>query len=61
MTPVELLKATQVAAGDGQLTKWHNDLIGRSADQKKANSVSLSLNTIALPLAELSAFRPTPR
>lgn len=39
MTPVELLKATQLAAGDSQLIKWHHDLIGRSVDQKKANTV----------------------
>lgn len=39
MTPVQLLHATQLAAGDSQLTKWHADLIARSKDQKEANTV----------------------
>lgn len=39
MTPQELLKQTQLAAGVGDLTKWHGILIEKGRELKAAKEV----------------------
>lgn len=40
MTPQQLLKQTQLAAGVGDLTKWHEILIEKGRELKDAKAVS---------------------
>lgn len=49
MSPQDLLKETQRAAGDQNLTAWHKTLIEAGADQKKINDVSAVLYRLFTP------------
>ena len=47
MTPQELLKATEAAAGDKDLVQWHEDLIVKSKELKKMSGVRQKQNGLS--------------